>query len=103
VVTCHPGAGASLTAVLGGRSGIDALVFTGGVGERAPAIRAAAVEGLDYLGIRLDPERNLSANGDADLSAPHASARMLLIHAREDLEIARQVRAALGDNTTAPL
>lgn len=90
----------AMTTVLGG---IDALVFTGGVGERAPAVRAAAVEGLDYLGIRLDPERNLSADGDADLSTPHASARVLLIHAREDLEIARQVRAALGAQATAPL
>jgi len=90
----------AMTAALGG---IDALVFTGGVGERAPAVRAAAVEGLDYLGIRLDPERNFSADGDADLSPPHASASVLLIHAREDLEIARQVRAALGAEATAPL
>jgi acetate kinase len=90
----------AMTAALGG---IDALVFTGGVGERAPAVRAAAVEGLDYLGVRLDPERNLSADGDADLSAPHASARVLMIHAREDLEIARQVRATLGAEATAPL
>jgi acetate kinase len=93
------GIGAMTTAL----GGIDALVFTGGVGERAPAVRAAAVEGLDYLGIYLDPERNLSADGDADLSASHASARVLLIHAREDLEIARQVRAALGAEATGPL
>jgi acetate kinase len=93
------GIGAMTTAL----GGIDALVFTGGVGERAPAVRAAAVEGLDYLGVRLDPERNRSADGDTDLSAPHASARVLLICAREDLEIARQVRAALGAETTAPL
>jgi acetate kinase len=82
----------AMTTSLGG---IDALVFTGGVGERAPAVRAAAVEQLGYLGFRLDPERNRSADGDADLSAPEARARVLLVHAREDLEIARQVRAAL--------
>jgi acetate kinase len=89
----------AMTASLGG---IDALVFTGGVGERAPAVRAAAVEGLDHLGVRLDPERNRTADADADLSAQHAISRVLVIHAREDLEIARQVRAALGAAPAVP-
>jgi acetate kinase len=94
---------AGIGAMTAALAGIDALVFTGGVGERAPAVRAAAGEGLNYLRIRLDPERNLTAEGDADLSAPDAHARVLLIHAREDLEIARQVRAALEAEATVPL
>jgi acetate kinase len=84
---------AAMAAALGG---LDALAFTGGVGERAPAVRAAAVEGLSFLGLALDPEHNAAASVDADLSAPSARARTLVIAAREDIEIARQTRAALG-------
>jgi acetate kinase len=84
---------AAMTASLGG---LDALVFTGGIGERSAPVRAAAADGLAFLGVRLDPERNAEAGeADRDLSAPGAGARTLLVHAREDLEIARQVRAAL--------
>ena len=75
--------------------GLDALVFTGGVGERAPAIRAAAAEGLGFLGIEIDPSANRSAEGDADISAADALVRALVITSREDLEIARQTREAL--------
>ena len=64
------GIGAMTTAL----GGIDALVFTGGVGERAPAIRAAAAEGLDYLGVRLDPERT-SAPTATPTSVPRTPAR----------------------------
>jgi acetate kinase len=83
----------AMTAALGG---LDALVFTGGIGERAPVVRAAAVAGLGHLGLALDERRNASADGDADLSAPAAVARTLLVAAREDVEIARQVRAVLA-------
>jgi acetate kinase len=88
------GAVAAMAAALGG---LDALVFTGGIGERSAPVRAAAAEGLGFLGVRLDPERNAEDAGeDRDLSAPGAAARTLLVHAREDLEIARQARAVLG-------
>ena len=73
------------------------LVFTGGVGERSPAIRSLAAAGLSFLGVRVDPERNEQAAGDADISASPSAARTLVIAAREDLEIARQVRAVLAD------
>jgi acetate kinase len=84
---------AAMTAALGG---LDALVFTGGVGERAPAIRAAAAGGLAFLGVAIDPGANETADRDADVSAPGAAARALVVLAREDLEIAAQVRAVLG-------
>ncbi len=83
---------ASMVAALGG---LDALVFTGGVGEHAAAIRAAAVDGLEFLGLGIDAERNLAVCGDGDLSSPGAPARTLAITAREDLEIARETRATL--------
>jgi acetate kinase len=82
-----------MAAALGG---LDALVFTGGVGERAPAVRAAAAEGLAFLGVAVDEAANAEAVGDADVSAAGASARTLVVLAREDVEIVRQVRAVLG-------
>jgi acetate kinase len=72
--------------------GIDVLAFTGGIGENAPAVRALALEGLGFLGLGLDATRNDAATVDADVSADGASARVLVIEAREDLEIARQTR-----------
>lgn len=83
---------AAMAAALGG---LDALAFTGGVGENAPEIRARAVDGLGFLGLAIDGSHNGTA-GDADCSAPGARARTVVLRAREDLEIARQVRAVLA-------
>lgn len=85
------GAVAAMVAALGG---LDALVFTGGVGEGAPAIRARAVARLGFLGLRVDPERNAVAGGDAVVS-PGGEPAVVVVTAREDLEIARQVRETL--------
>jgi acetate kinase len=84
---------ASMAAAMGG---MDALVFTGGVGENAPAVRARAAEGLAFLGIELDRGRNMSARPDAEIGAEDAAVRTLVVAAREDLEIAREVRHILG-------
>lgn len=80
---------AAMTVAAGG---LDALVFTGGVGEHAPGVRAGTAARLGFLGVELDPGRNDSARGDDDIGAPGAAIRMLVVEAREDLEIARQVR-----------
>lgn len=80
-----------MAAALGG---LDVLVFTGGVGERAPEIRGRAAEGLGFLGVAVDTERN--AAGAEEITAVGAAARTLVVEAREDLEIARGVRAAVG-------
>jgi acetate kinase len=77
--------------------GLDGLVFTGGVGEGSALIRARACEKLRFLGVELDPGRNESVQAeDAELSPGRASFRVLLVHAREDLEIAREVRRVVG-------
>ena len=76
-------------------NGIDALVFTAGVGEHQPPVRAEAAAGLGFLGVAIDPDRNTAAAGDTDISAASASVRTLVITAREDIEIARQLRTAL--------
>ena len=85
---------AAMTASLGG---LDAIVFTGGVGERSTAIRDGAASGLDYLGIELDADRNeVASDGiDREISPEHARVRALVIVAREDVEIAREVRSVL--------
>lgn len=76
---------AAMAAALGG---LDALVFTGGVGENSPEVRARACDGLGFLGVSLDHGLNDSNEEDGLVGS-----RVLVIRAREDLEIDRQVRA----------
>jgi acetate kinase len=87
---------AGVAAMAAAMGGIDALAFTGGVGENAPALRARAAEGLAFLGIELDEGRNMSARPDAEIGAEDAAVRTLVVAAREDLEIAREVRHIFG-------
>ncbi len=84
---------AAMAAALGG---LDVLVFTGGVGENAPAVRARLAAALGWLGVAVDPEANAAAVGDGDISVSGAAVRSLVIVAREDLEVVRQVREVLG-------
>lgn len=83
---------AAMAAALGG---LDALVFTGGVGEHQPAVREAAAAGLGFLGVAVDPEMNRCVTGDGEIGAAGAAVRTLVVTAREDLEISRQVRERL--------
>jgi acetate kinase len=87
---------AKAAAMAAAMNGLDCLVFTAGVGENATEVRAAAAAGLGFLGVAMDPELNASAQGDADISARDAAVRTLVIRAREDLEIARQVREVMA-------
>jgi acetate kinase len=77
-------------------SGVDAVSFTGGVGEPSAAVREGAVAGLEYLGVAVNPGQNEAARGDANISAPGSPAGVAVVTAREDLEIVRQVEALLG-------
>jgi acetate kinase len=82
-----------IAAMAAAMDGLDALAFTGGVGEHAAEVRATTVAGLGFLGVAVDVAANADAKPDADISAAGAPARTLVLTAREDLEIARQVRA----------
>jgi len=87
----------AIAAMVASLGGLDAVIFTGGVGAGSPRVRERALERLGFLGLALDQPRNGAVAGeDADVSAGAASARTLVIEAREDLEIARQVRELLG-------
>jgi len=78
-----------------GLGGLDLLVFTAGIGEHSPEVRAAVAERLGFLGVALDPAANGSARGDTDLTADGAAVSTVVVEAREDLEIARQVHSRL--------
>ena len=89
---------ALVAAMAAAMNGLDALVFTGGVGENAPPVRAAAAAGLRFLGVELGPTLNASLGPDSDISAPGASVPTLVVKAREDVEVAREVRKVLAAN-----
>jgi acetate kinase len=84
-----------IAAMAAAMSGLDALVFTGGIGEHQPAVRAEAAAGLAFLGVAVDPAANGATSADGEITAPGAAVRTLVVTAREDVEIARQVRAVL--------
>ncbi len=87
---------ALIAAMAAAMGGLDALVFTGGVGENAGPVRAAAVTGLGFLGVEVDSGRNSSVEPDVDISAPGARVSTLVVRAREDVEVARDVRKVLS-------
>lgn len=79
----------SLAAALGG---LDALVFTGGIGENSPRLRWEVCQDLRFLGAQPNEGRNTACRPDADVASDTSRARILVIHTREDLMIARQSR-----------
>jgi acetate kinase len=76
-----------MVATLGG---LDALVFTAGVGENAVQVRKRACEGFEFLGLKLDQEQNASHPVDQDIAAPDSRVRVLVIHTQEDWAIAQE-------------
>jgi acetate kinase len=86
-----------LAAVLGG---LDRLVFTGGIGEHAAPVRAAACDGLEHLGVRLDPKRN--AAGAGRISVDGAGCEVLVVATDEDRMIARHTRAVTFATVDTP-
>ena len=94
-VYCHRlrAAVAAMAAALGG---IDWLVFTGGVGEHSPGVRARTMTPLVFLGIDFDEVANADASADALISAADSRVAVAVVESREDLEIAAETRAVLG-------
>lgn len=87
------GAIGAMAAAMGG---IDVLLFTGGVGEHDASIRLRTTKGLEFLRIGLDPRLNVSAEGDSEIGSADAEVRSFVVQAREDLQIAREVRELVG-------
>jgi acetate kinase len=108
---------AGIAAMASALGGLDALVFTGGVGENAPEVRRLAADGLAFLGVAIDRRLNEGISGaghgasrgpqdgpvreggpgadDREIGATEAGARVFVVESREDLEIARAVRRLL--------
>jgi len=84
----------AMIAVLGG---LDALVLTGGIGERSAKLRADFLARLAWAGVRLDPAANQAAAGDQEISPPGAAVRAFTIAAREDLAVLRDLLSVLED------
>lgn len=81
---------AGIGAMLASLGGLDALIFTAGVGENSAVVRAAACEAFGFLGLKLDGEKNQHSPVDEDIAAVDSAARVLVIHTQEDWEIARE-------------
>jgi acetate kinase len=89
----------AMIAVLGG---VDALVFTAGVGENSPEVRAAVCESLQYVCVKLDAKKNAESPPDRDISDKDSPVRVMIIRAGEDWEIARDCWELLVKNTHSP-
>ena len=87
---------AGIASMASAMDGLDVLVFTGGVGENAASVRAAAAAGLRFLGVRINENPNRSLVGDREITAHEGGARTVVVTAREDLEIAGEVRLLLS-------
>ena len=86
---------AEIASMVAAMDGVDALIFTGGVGENSPEIRSLATAGLAFVGVSLDAERNLGSV-DRLISPDGSEVSALVILSREDLQIAREVRRLLS-------
>jgi len=86
---------AGVAAMAAAMGGIDLLAFTGGVGENSAEIRERAMDGLGFLGIAGEPRRNAVGTGDRLISPDDAAVRAFVIAAREDKQIAAEVRGTL--------
>jgi acetate kinase len=76
-------------AMVGVLGGVDALVFTAGVGEHAAEVRAAACDAFGFLGLKLDHEQNAQSPAERDIARPDSTVRVLIVPAEEEWAIAR--------------
>ena len=80
------------TAALGG---LDAIVFGGGIGRNSASVRALALEGLECLGVQLDPEKNACAKGGMDISRDGSPVRIYVVDTNEEIVVARKAKHLL--------
>ena len=97
----HRVAGA-VAAMATAAGGLDALVFTAGIGEGSSRVRARVCRRLAFLGVDLDAAANAAAEPDCDVAAPDSAVRVLVIHAREELIAARAARLLLRETRKKP-
>jgi acetate kinase len=76
--------------------GLDVVVFTAGVGENSPRVRALVCKQLDFLGIELDQDLNANCSPDAEISRPSSRTKVLVLATQEEQEMFREVRELIG-------
>jgi acetate kinase len=81
--------------------GLDALVFTAGVGEHSARVRSAICGRLAFLGVRLDEAANERVDGDGRIDSPSSAVAVHVVRAREDVVVARAVRAVTAGGSSA--
>jgi acetate kinase len=86
---------ASVAGMAAAMNGLDLLVFTGGAGENDAVLRADTAEGLAFLGVRVDQERNRNTTADGRVSTDGSPVGVVVVTSREDVEIATQTRRVL--------
>jgi len=87
----------TLGAYAAAMGGLDAVAFTGGIGENSARLRAACCQGLEFLGIRVDTVRNETGSGDRLVSADDSKAAVLALSTNEELIVARRAYRLLGE------
>ncbi|WP_339744739.1 acetate/propionate family kinase [uncultured Rubinisphaera sp.] len=75
--------------------GIDALVFTGGIGENSQYIRQHVCAGFDWAGLKLDESKNQAANGEGSLAAAESKVQIWIVPTNEELVVARQTASLI--------
>lgn len=75
--------------------GIDGIVFGGGIGRKSDRVRALSLEGLEFLGVQLDAEKNANANGGDDISTADSKVRIYVVDTNEEIVVARKAKALL--------
>ena len=93
----HAGVGSMLAAL----NGVDAIVFTGGIGENSPDVRANTCDRFSFLKLALDSNKNSAKPVDTDIASPESAVRILVIRAQEDWAIARECWKLFSNASTA--
>ena len=75
--------------------GIDGIVFGGGIGRKSDRVRAMSLEGLDFLGVELDADKNANASGGDDISTTDSKVRIYVVDTNEEIVVARKAKALL--------
>jgi acetate kinase len=87
---------AGIGSMMASLGGCDVLVFTDVIGESEPSLRAAACEPFSFAGVKLDPQKNGNASGDAEISMDDSRVRILVIKSGETWQVAQEAAALCG-------
>jgi len=92
---------AEIGAMIASLGGLDVLVFTAGVGENCPPLRARVAEAFAFLGLKLDGAKNAAPQTDADIAAPDSAVRVLVVKTQEEWEIAKESHRVVNPGAEA--